>query len=285
MISSYLSSNDHYTGMYSVMPNISYCEDGGEANQVLDLIVPWRLSLEGPTDQTFPVVVFVQGSGWQTGDNGFEVIQLANLAKQGYVVAMVKHRNAFEGHPFPAFLQDVKCAIRFLRAHAAQYAIDADKVIGLGTSSGGNAMQLVGLTADDPRYETADYAGFSDKVDVVVSCFGVSNVVALKNQKEFVEVTQHLENTAFPKTLEQMSPVYQVRPDQSYPPFLLMHGSKDTLVPYQQMPEMAECLDRNGYEVEAVTVSGADHESNFWSAAVWDKIARFITKHLPTDSQ
>lgn len=285
MISSYLSSNDHYAGMYSVIPNISYCEDGGEPNQVLDLIVPWRLSLEGPTDQTFPVVVFVQGSGWQTGDNGFEVIQLANLAKQGYVVAMVKHRNVFEGHPFPAFLQDVKCAIRFLRAHAAQYAIDADKVIGLGTSSGGNAMQLVGLTAGDPRYETADYAGFSDKVDVVVSCFGVSNVVALKNQKEFVEVTQHLENTEFPKTLEQMSPVYQVRPDQSYPPFLLMHGSKDTLVPYQQMPEMAECLDRNGYEVEAVTVSGADHESNFWSAAVWDKIARFITKHLPTDSR
>lgn len=281
MKKSTLPRNEHFLGMYQVIQNVAYCEGAQTPNQTLDLIVPWRVTLGDKSHQTFPLVVFVQGSGWQMGENGFEVIQLADFARRGYVVAMVRHRNAFEGHPFPDYLTDVKCAIRFLRAHAYEYEIDPQRVIGIGTSSGGNAIQLVGLTANDPRYQTADYPNVSDGVDLVVSCFGVSDVVAIQHQEEFIEVTQHLENPRFSKTLEQMSPVYQVKPGQDYPPFLLMHGSQDTLVPYQQMPEMAEKLDQNGYEVEMVTVTGADHESDFWSYEVWEKISDFITTHLP----
>ncbi|WP_304055762.1 alpha/beta hydrolase [Levilactobacillus namurensis] len=281
MLKSQLPMNEHYAGLYSVMQNIPYCHDSKGPEQTLDLIVPWQVSLEDPTDKTYPLIVFVQGSGWQLADNGFEVVQLAEMAKKGYIVAMVRHRNAFKNNPFPDYLMDVKCAIRFLRANAKKYCINPEQVIGLGTSSGGNAVQLVGLTADDPQYETSDYSDFSDKVDVVISCFGVSNVVAIKDQAEFVEVTQKLENSRYSNTLEQMSPFFQVRPGRNYPPFLLMHGSEDTLVPYNQMPEMALRLDSDGYEVETVTVVGADHESNFWSQQVWDKILNFITTHLP----
>lgn len=284
MLKSTLPRNEHYTGLYTVNQNIAYCETGQDPNQTLDLIIPWEVQLSDEMHRTFPLIVFVQGSGWQVGDNGFELVQLAELAKQGYIVAMVRHRNAFEGNPFPAYLTDVKTAIRFLRAHAEEYAIDKEHVIGLGTSSGGNAIQLIGLTADDPRYETADYAGYSDGVDLVISCFGVSNVVAIQHQEAFIEVTQKLVNPQFPNTLEQMSPVYQVLPGKDYPPFLLLHGSSDTLVPYQQMPEMAGQLDKNGYEVEMVTVIGADHENDFWSAEIWQTIESFIETHLQRKS-
>lgn len=279
MLKSTLPRNEHYTGLYTVTQNIGYCETGQDPNQTLDLIVPWEVQLSDDVYRTFPLIVFVQGSGWQVGDNGFELIQLAELAKQGYIIAMIRHRNAFEGNPFPAYLTDVKTAIRFLRAHAEKYAIDTSHVIGLGTSSGGNAIQLVGLTANDARYKTTDYEDYSDGVDLVISCFGVSDVVAIQHQEAFIEVTQKLANPKFPKTLEQMSPVYQVYPGKNYPPFLLLHGSHDTLVPYQQMPEMAAQLENNGYEVETVTVTGADHESDFWSTAVWQKIEDFIETH------
>lgn len=283
MNSSYLHSNKNYVGMYQVIQNIAYYKKSKDANQVLDLIVPWRVSLTteySKSEDKFPLIIFVQGSGWQSADNGFEIAQLSNFAKRGYIIAMVKHRNAYEGHPFPSYLVDVKCAIRFLKAHADEYAIDTNKVIGIGTSSGGNAIQLVGLTADDPLYETDDYSGISDKIDVVISCFGVSNVVALKDKEEFSEVTEKLKNDHFPKTLEKMSPLFQVFPNQSYPPFLLMHGSQDTLVPYHQMQEMARCLRKNNYDVDTVTVLGADHENDFWSTEVWNKISNFIVDHI-----
>ncbi|MCB8600020.1 alpha/beta hydrolase, partial [Blautia sp. DFI.9.9] len=69
------------------------------------------------------------------------------------IVATVQHRSALDGHAFPAFLQDVKTAIRYLRAHAAEYQIDPDRVGIWGTSSGANAALLTALTPNDPRYE------------------------------------------------------------------------------------------------------------------------------------
>ena len=86
---------------------------------------PWE------EEARWPLVVFVQGSAWRTPDRGYEIPQLSHLAQQGYVVATVCHRDSTQGNPFPAYLQDVKTAIRFLRAHAEEYGIDPEHVCDL----------------------------------------------------------------------------------------------------------------------------------------------------------
>ena len=131
------------------------------------LITPWNEAIKNR-----PAIVFVQGSGWGFPDVNFEIPQLSELAQAGYVVMTVTHRNRYDGHPFPAFLQDVKCAIRFLRAHADQYGVDPQRIGIYGTSSGGNTALLVAMTGDDPRYKTEEYQEYSDSVCCMVECFG-----------------------------------------------------------------------------------------------------------------
>ena len=89
------------------------------------------------------------------------------------MVATVNHRNASRDASavFPAYLKDVKAAIRYLRANARRWHVDPERLGIWGTSSGGNTSLLVGLTADDPRYEDGSYATESDAVSFVVSCF------------------------------------------------------------------------------------------------------------------
>ena len=95
------------------------------------------------------------------------------IVDKGFVVATVNHRDASsDPHDmFPAYLEDVKAAIRYLRANARQWHVDPDRLGIWGTSSGGNTSLLVGLTADDPRYEDGTNADESDAVKYVVSCF------------------------------------------------------------------------------------------------------------------
>lgn len=108
---------------------------------------------------------------------------LSRFAEEGIAVAAVCHRSTLDGHTFPAYLQDMKCAIRFLWAHAEEYNIDKEKVAAFGTSSGGNTVCLLGLTGNDPRYRTAEYPEESNAVCAVVSCFDPMELVTLFKQR------------------------------------------------------------------------------------------------------
>ena len=133
--------SQHLDGMAELFRNVVFaCPDGKELK--MQILCPWR------KDKRYPLVVFVQGSAWTTPNPDYELPQLGALARQGFVVASVSHRDCRDGYAFPAFLQDVKTAIRFLRAHAAEYCIEKERVGIWGTSSGGNAALLVGMTGD-----------------------------------------------------------------------------------------------------------------------------------------
>jgi len=197
-------------------------------------------------------------------------------------VATVCHRDAREGNPFPAFLQDVKTAIRFLRAHAEEYGIDAAHVCIYGTSSGGNTALLVGATGDDPRYETDEYKGVSDAVSCVVSCFGPTDLTMIPDmQNPLDDVFLGLSGGRDPRAvLREMSPLHVVTKETPFPPCLLAHGTGDTVVPYFMATQMADKLISFGKDVRLLTVTDAPHEDTFWSWPLIEDIYAFIQEHI-----
>lgn len=278
-----ISHNPTLSDLVDLKPNIVYASPDGET-LALQLLKPqWRSDGKG-----FPLVVFIQGSGWTKPDQFWQLPQLSLLARRGFVIASVTHRSGWNA-PAPAFLKDVKTALRFLRAHASEYDIDKSRVCVWGTSSGGNTALLAGLTGDDPAYETEEWAGESTAVQAVVDCFGPTDVVARFEQQPEQRRYSH-ENLFFalggkdPATcrdvLKQISPLYLVKPGETLPPFLLLHGDADDAVAYEQSEAMYQRLTDCGYAADLVRVTNAPHEGTFWSMPLLDIIFAFIEQHL-----
>ncbi len=278
-----LPHNPTYAGLLDQRANIPFLTVDGE-ELCLQLVKPqW----ESPEKKGFPLVLFIQGSGWTKPNQFWELPQLSLLAARGYVIASVTHRNCFSA-PAPAFLRDVKAALRFLRKNAAEYDIDKARVCAFGTSSGGNTALLLGVTADDPAFETADHAGESTNVQLVVDCFGptdVDGMVAHWNAETPADdnLLYNLggkDPAHFRENLAAINPMRYVRPGMELPPFLILHGDADTLVPFDHSQRMYDKLVDCGYEADLVRVEGAPHEGSFWSLPLLETIFAFIQKHL-----
>lgn len=280
-----LTNNPTWAGQLRLIERVAYaCADGEP--QYLSILAPWVQRYPSTRTTPRPLIVFVQGSSWRLPTLGEQIPQLVDFAKQGYIVATVQHRNSLDGHPFPAFLEDVKTAIRYLRAHAVEYMIDPNRVAIWGTSSGANTALLVGLTGNDQRYQTRDYPDQSDAVSAVVSCFAPTDVQDTFQYTAMVPGNDVLQYALFgpdqSKWDEQkiaMSPVHQIKAGVTYPPFLLFHGDQDKTVPYQEMETMYQALVDQGASVEAYRVKGADHERDFWSAAVYETVLEFLNRY------
>ena len=277
-----INNNAAMKGQVRLIENVTYSAVDGEALK-MDILAPWSQRYDYLKSDPRPLIVFVQGSSWRQPTMGEEIPQLVQFVKAGYIVATVQHRNSLDGHSFPAFLQDVKTAIRFLRAHAEQYAIDPQRVAIWGTSSGANASLLVALTPNDSRYKTAEYADQSDAVNAVVSCFAPTDVVDTFKNASQVPGSDILQYSLFgtdPSKWDdikrQMSPLYQIKDGQKYQPFLLLHGDADKVVPYHQMEDMYHALEEHGVSVEAYRVKGANHERDFWSQTIYDIVKDFL---------
>lgn len=285
-----LKNNPSMEGQIKLVQNIIYSKAGGE-ELPMTMFLPWNLDDVNIKSEKKPLIVFVQGSAWTTPDREFEIPQLSTFARAGYIVATIEHRSALNGHAFPAFLQDVKCAIRYLRANADQYGIDSERVAIWGTSSGGNAALLVGLTGDAPEYKTEEYAELSDKVSAVVECFGPTDLPAMSGMEEEDEpaisdisyIMAGLcggEMDKLPDVMKEMSPINHVMKGKEVPSFLLLHGDSDTIVPYDQMTTLFDKMVECEYDVDAWKIEGADHEGTFWSQEVYDVIGDFLKKHV-----
>lgn len=282
-----IENNPELTGQVRLIDNVTYAAVDGR---------PLKMAILEPWTQRFPLkyhpaprplIVFVQGSSWRVGKMGEQIPQLVQFVKAGYVVATVQHRNTLDGYPFPAFLEDVKTAIRYLRRRAVKFAIDSDRVAIWGTSSGANAAMLVGLTGDDPRYAGHLYRTESDRVNAVVSCFAPMDVLDTFDYTAAVPGSELLkfcllgmDCKKWPEIAKEMSPLDQVKPGQDYPPFLLFHGDADKVVPYQQMVKMYDKLEADGYDVAAYRVKGANHEKDFWSERIYQTVLEFLDKKV-----
>ena len=276
-----LSNNPMLNGLAMLIPDVEFARADGVSLKMALIAPKWTAAEYKIPHGKCPLIVFLQGSGWTFPNIYNQIPQLSRFAQQGYVVATITHRNCLEGHPFPAYLEDAKTAIRFLRAHAEEYSIDPERVCFFGTSSGGNTALLVGLTPDDPKYKGTLYPEQSDRVQVIIDCFGPADVLTLPIMRRDFPMTPALVGKREQEEVfREMSPLHHVEAGKPMPPMLLMHGDRDEVVPFDQSERMFEALNKAGCDATFVHVRGAEHEGSFWSATVWDLIDRYLKEHL-----
>ena len=222
-------------------------------------------------------VVFVAGSGFQAdpryGARPIKETQIElwgpPLTAAGYTVFSVNHRGAPQFH-FPAAVEDVQRAIRFIRAHAAEYAIEGARLGGLGGSSGGNLVALAALraapgTPDDPDTVSREPA----TLQAIVLRAAVTDLRALPTAQGANFVVSYMESPpgdapAVKALYDSASPVTQV--SATAPPTLLIHGDVDSLVPYAQSTAMEAALRAANVPVKLLTVPGGEHGADFGAA-------------------
>lgn len=280
----HIPHNPRLRGLACRVPDVVFSTASGTP-LTMQILTPWREEGSRGSDKRFPLIVFLQGSAWTSPDVNYELPQLAEYARRGYVVASITHRSRLDGHPAPAFLQDAKTAIRFLRAKAGEYGVDPERVCFFGTSSGGNTSMLVALTGDDERYRTEEYAEYSDAVQLAVECFGPSDLEPLlaargKENQEALTTFLGGDPEAHQDLLRQMSPLCILPQAKNVPPMLLLHGDADEMVPYEQGTQMYKALCAAGHDAEMICIDGAPHEGSFWSAAVHEAVLDFLARRL-----
>jgi acetyl esterase/lipase len=237
---------------------------------------PLQLDLWVPdTPAPAPLVVWVHGGAFMMGDRRYlpETLRpdqvFDALLEAGLAVATIDYRHALEA-PFPAQLHDAKAAVRYLRAHADELGISTDRIGAWGESAGGHIAALLGLTAHRPDLEGAHgVVGPSSAVDVVVDWYGLADletmprqdpppqIAALLPEEMRVPPEDHLLRGLEGQTRADASPVTHVTPGS--PPFLLLHGTADWLVPYGQSRQLAAAMTAAGAPVELVPIEGAGH--------------------------
>ncbi|MEV7520612.1 alpha/beta hydrolase [Streptomyces sp. NPDC091371] len=278
---------------------ITYATTPGYRPRLLDVQVP---AGEGP----FPAVVWIHGGGWLEGDRRYPpptvpapLLHGAVLAA-GLALVSIDYRHSLEA-PFPAQLHDVKAAIRYVRRFAGDLGIDPDRIGVWGESAGGHLAALAGLVGpgspDGPALEGAHGVGSGETgVLAVVDWYGVSDLVALSahpmpampSGAEFPDPYEALLGAAasdpgFAALARAASPVTYAE-GSNPPPFLLVHGTRDGLVPYSQSESLAGALTRAGGEVTLRPVDGADHIflGSPDIVAIVDEGVAFLAGHLGT---
>jgi len=222
-----------------------------------------QFNLARPKEATgpLPVVLCIHGGGFRAGHRDGNNALCLKLAQRGFVAATVSYRLS-PTYQFPAAVHDVKAAVRWLRANAAKYQIDPARIGVTGDSAGGHLAQFLGVTAGVKEFEgDGGNPGQSSSVTCVVNRYGPSDFT--KSYAKSVDAAEVLPlflggdlQTALPRHI-QSSPLNWVTPDAA--PTLILHGTEDKYVAYEQGVWMRDRLQACGVEVELVTFEGAGH--------------------------
>ncbi len=216
-----------------------------------------RPDSEGP----YPAVICIHGGGFRGGTrDGYDGL-IQKLAKNGYVAVTVTYRLSPK-YQFPAAVYDVKAAVRWLRANAAKYHIDPDRIGATGGSAGGHLAQFLGVTAEQKQFEgDGGNPDQSSRVACVVNFYGPSDFTKSYGKSVDAAVVLPL---FFGGNLEQErqkhiqgSPLYWVTPNAA--PTLCVHGTKDQYVAFEQAEWIVDRLKAAGVEAELMPMVGSMH--------------------------
>jgi acetyl esterase len=204
----------------------------------------------------FPAVIIVHGGGWIGGHRQFSVEPLfAPLAQAGFAWFSISYRLATDLLQFGVAVEDVQTAMSFVRTNAAKYNVDPLRIAVLGESAGAHLASL----AVERSPQT---------VAAVVAMYPPTDLVALvENARAIPESVRHMVRAAGMEGLirgylREMSPIEHIGP--GLPPFLLVHGTADTVVPYDQSERMLKALKAAGNRAELITVEGGGHGLRGW---------------------
>lgn len=241
-----------------------------------------------------PAVVWIHGGGWAAGTYEIDLLAL-HLAAQGYLVAGIQYRFSDEAK-WPAQIEDCKLGVRWLRANAKKYHVNPARIGCWGTSAGGHLAACLGTMGDQSQFEgQGGYEGASSHVQAVADCFGPVDFGRGRAGAEEPDARGSDSLTAlFGGPFQEKSELWKQGDPMSYvsskaPPFLVIHGNKDRMVPYNQSREFVAVLKKAGVLVEFITVEDGDHDlralpggvapSMDWVAVI-DSVLTFFNKHL-----
>ena len=251
---------------------------GGHPRQALDLYLPAQ-------GRRLPLIVWVHGGAFRLGskEDGVPVAYL----RDGYAVASLNYRLS-QHALFPAQIEDCKAAVRWLRAHAAHYRLDPGRFGAWGPSAGGHLVAMLGATGSVTTFEVGEHLDVSSRVQAVVDYFGPTDFLHMdahrlpggmvhdapdspESQLVGGPIQEH------PGRVAAANPITYVGPDA--PPFLIVHGELDPLVPHHQSELLVAALERAGVPVSFYTVRGAGH-GGFTDPAVPQLTQAFLAQHL-----
>ena len=279
-----------------LVSNVVYAQvpDRGYANKTL------TMHLVIPQDKKpHPVILYINGGGFINANKDGYMQQWLDLAEHGYVVASMTYRVA-PTSTFPAPLEDVKAAVRFLRANAQRFYIDADHIGVFGGSAGGYLAAMAGTTNGVKGFDKGENLKYSSDVQAVVDVYGVSDVnkigadysEAVQKTHESAAATEALwvngspvfggkdgGIAANPEGAKKANPLTYISSKTA--PFLLMHGDADVLVSPSQTELLREALAEKNILATRYLVKGAAHGGSFWvQPEIMDIVIAFYDKHL-----
>ncbi len=276
--------------------DVPYAVKDGVTRHLQILMPPRARSWPDTDTDTYPTVLYVQGSAFLEQDLGLEMGNLVGFAARGYVVAIVQYRGS-EIAPFPAQAKDVKTAVRWLREHAGDYHVDTERMAMWGDSSGGHTTLMTYATGtagadDDPAFsdEPVDQElGLKAFVDY----YGPTHIGRMNEYASIqdhlaadspegrliggVRVDEHPRRVAPTVIWDHVPPAGE----RALPPLLVVHGDRDRLVSFSQSVWLVEDLTAKGQDVTFYRLAGADHGgAPFWQPEVLDIVDAFLRQHL-----
>jgi acetyl esterase/lipase len=253
----------------------------GEHRQchLLDLYVPFYRNI---FDKPRSLIVWIHGGAWKSGDK--KATPGPVLALAGYVCASINYRLTDEA-AFPAQIDDCRAALKFLRQNSAQYGIDPERIGIWGLSAGGHLAALLALAPEESRAQPSrtnaaikavcDWAGPADFITISEQADD-KNTLELDSPTGAVAKLLNGLPKQKPALARAASPVNYVT--SQAPPFLIVHGEKDNVVPPEQSKELAKLLAENNVSVELIMVPGVKHDLN--DVNLVTKSIDFFDRHL-----
>jgi acetyl esterase/lipase len=269
-----------------LVANLDYAGTG-DPRQALDIYLPKTPSVSGP----LPVLAYVHGGGWSIGSKIMGRDQTMGLANSGrYAVISIGYRLSWQDS-WPAQIDDAKAAIRWIRANAKEYGLDPNRICAMGVSAGGQIVSKLGLTNGVAENEGKVGRNLrqSSEVKCVISEASPTDMRPVPAGAPGMDALLGAGPDRVIAT-RSASPVLDISAGD--PPFLIIHGNKDPIVPYQQAMEFEAALRAAGVPVLFQTVDGGGHGgfTGLWPV-INDRIRLFLERNLydpstqvPTDT-
>ena len=263
-----------------VLRDLEYAR-AGEKSLLLDLYLPEK------SRRPMPLIIWIHGGAWAGGNKAD--CPARRMSERGYAVASINYRLSSEAI-FPAQIEDCKAAVRWLRAHAGQYALDAEHFGAWGDSAGGHLAALLGTAGDVKEFDKGDNLDFSSRVQAVCDYYGPTDLVQmaahmLPNARMEHDSPSSPESRLIGGAIQEnkdkaarANPITYVTPAAAG--FLIVHGDQDPLVPLNQSQLLFEALKKAGVSVRLHIIEGAGHGPGFGGPDVAELVNAFFDRHL-----
>lgn len=232
-----------------------------------------------------PGLLLIHGGGWAFGDKADQAVVAKQIAEKGYVVYSVNYRLAPKFH-YPAQIDDVQRAVRWVRIHSADYSLDPDRLAAMGDSAGGYLAAMLGTLETRDNSDTT-LSGMSSRVQCVVDLYGPVDFTAPASSVKFSSLAAGLLEGFFGKKRDDAMELYRegspmMHIDKKCVPFVIMHGDADPLVPLDQSQRFNDALIKAGIESSLIVMEKDGH--GFHVAANKEKMLKealdFLNRHL-----